>query len=111
MKLNCKPGDLAVIVGGYPTINMGAFVTIVELAQTLNGGLWQIKSPSRPLIGPTGLLVELVDDYCLRPIRDTDGEDEILRIAGKPQSLPRPFARLLPFRLGSSSRNLPLGRR
>ena len=24
-------------------------------------------------------------DFCMRPIRDNDGEDEILRIAGKPE--------------------------
>jgi hypothetical protein len=88
--MNCKPGDLAVIVRG--TYAVGRIVTCVRYAgrRTFKqrhrlsepADSWQIDPP---VPGWRGALVNHVRDADMRPIRDNVGEDEILRIAGKPQ--------------------------
>jgi hypothetical protein len=82
MKLNCKPGDFAVIVRVRTlTQNLGALVECVEFV----GGPeneWRCKTLS-PLQGtfrmcPAGGIGR-IRDGSLRPIRDSDGEDETLQ--------------------------------
>lgn len=93
--MNCKPGDLAVIVRcDYPE-NVGRFVRVVCRADGsefawYEGEEWECE-PATPVIGLNadgaktwGLEPVCLFDAHLRPIRDNDGEDEILRIAGKP---------------------------
>lgn len=91
--MNCKPGDLAVIVGGDPLENIGKVVLVLE-----RYGLdeWRIDGAGRLIVLSlnTGQLVPESDcvevyeyDHNMRPLRDSDGEDEMLRIAGKPEQL------------------------
>ena len=80
MKLNCRPGDLAVIVGGIPTKNIGVIVTVVSFNQMkadfYRCHVWDVD-------GSAG--VASVSDDCLRPIRDQPGADETLQWASVPR--------------------------
>lgn len=105
--MNCKPGDLAVIVGTVLVPqNNGKIVRVVRRAvpgevvsfcgikvhlRDDRTDSWWIESEGSDL----GFLLAndhivqcrerpLGDKY-LRPIRDSDDEDEMLRIAGKPR--------------------------
>jgi hypothetical protein len=92
--MNCRKGDLAVIVRSYAG-NEGKIVRCVRLhaSQTHDlsglpfglslGPRWVVD---RPLPDAFGRPVFAVADACLRPIRDQPGEDETLRIAGLPHS-------------------------
>lgn len=100
--MNCKPGDLAVIVRSNVG-NEGAIVQVIKalgVEPEFGGYIWRkgvcrgqfcwlVKS-NRPLKTSAGgarwsKLEIPVPDSVLRHIRDSDGEDEMLRIAGKPQ--------------------------
>ena len=88
--MNCKQGDWAIVVHSVAG-NEGKIVRCVRL---VGNELW---------VGPDGIaelsatweldrhlrnfggdLTNRCMDKQLRPIRDNDGEDEILRIAGRP---------------------------
>ena len=84
--MNCKQGDLAVIVRSYAG-NEGKVVRCVSLCERpfwytarWPGPTWHID---RELPGET-FPVSVVADCQLRPLRDSDGEDEMLRLVGKP---------------------------
>lgn len=103
MKTNCRIGDLAFIVGGPITENIGRVVRIVAeegpeesyydapddfpsfdadgVAWDCEGEMWGF--------GPGGFelsqCIQLIPDSVLRPIRDQPGADETLTWAGKPQ--------------------------
>lgn len=84
--MNCKPGDIAVIVRSAAG-NEGAIVTCIELIprpvwfmDSMPGPTWRVDKVLRGVIFPT----DVVADCQLRPLRDSDGEDEVLRIAGRP---------------------------
>lgn len=76
MKLNCKPGDLAVIVQGFTTTrNIGKLVTV--LGPAYQPGCWIVKCdhPLKTVVGGAdGIRSEStvgpIEDYRLRPIRD-----------------------------------------
>ena len=80
--MNCKQGDLAVIVRS--TIgNEGCIVKCVDylpvhlfFSGILCNNCWRLD---REIKGQF-----VAQDAWLRPIRDSDGEDEILRMVGKP---------------------------
>jgi len=84
--MNCKPGDLAVIIGGGLTgedkKDIGMIVTVVEAYG--DGLSWIIQSSGRPF-GSGGYVVATFDTS-LRPIRDPgdDVVDEFLALTGKP---------------------------
>lgn len=104
--MNCKPGDLAVIVKSDNIMNIGKLVRVIlpspgnhlpigshyfvkgiDFRRSGDWFCWIVESCSSPLIAtPSGELhiVRPFSDRCLRPIRDQDGEDEMIRIAGKP---------------------------
>jgi hypothetical protein len=97
--MNCKPGDLAVVVRSMAG-NEGKIVRCVELVgdhkfNEPNGvvvtfsNTWRIDPP---LIGWRGLQSKHAPDEVLRPIRDNNGEDEMLTWAGKPSDIKTPEA-------------------
>lgn len=108
MKLNCKPGDLAVIVKDDFPENLGKFVHVIcfadpEYYPKLDGespNQWECK-PSSTLMAwddrnwryrsSSTALVSIADE-CLRPIRDPgdDAVDETLLLK------PVPFPQLEP---------------
>jgi hypothetical protein len=94
--MNCRPGDLAVVVRACNAENLGGLVRVVGPGMLFDWhidplfDLRHVVDPhTRAGIRPGGgrLYVE-ADDVQLRPIRDQDGEDETLTWAGKPQQVP-----------------------
>jgi hypothetical protein len=97
--MNCKPGDLAVIVAGRPRRNVGRIVRCVEVVVgetcSCGGAVWIIDGDTVPVGSLAGLFSELlgikpmVGDCCLKPIRDPgdDAVDEVLQRVGAPARL------------------------
>lgn len=106
MKLNCKAGDLAVVINASSEIgrrNIGRIVEVLEIASpgvhhghTFGGAIaggdsWVIKAVGSHLHvrfeGGFGGLAEIgcTKDRNLRPIRDRSGDDETLLWAGLPR--------------------------
>ena len=95
--MNCKPGDLAVIVKSLTGLE-GKIVRCLHLAESRHfdldgrmvlsdGGLrWVLETPV--LNGEGGMLYTYADAR-LRPLRDSDGEDEVLRMVGRPVGTPQ----------------------
>jgi hypothetical protein len=87
--MNCKPGDLAIIVRARYKRNLGAIVRVIDCAETkwLDGKIgpgWSFDGPV--LIGTFGFVVNRIEDENLRPLRDSDGQDETLAWAGLPNN-------------------------
>lgn len=93
--MNCKPGDLAVFVKGPPE-NIGIFARVIKCDWSDN--TWTYCDASRPVQmwcngakdGAYSSTAEAggnawLEDRDIRPIRDSDGTDEMIRIAGLPQ--------------------------
>ena len=91
--MNCKQGDLAVIVRSVSR-NEGRIVRCLRLHSSemfdlddkfINSGprgpRWVIEGNIKSIEGKR---LFSVADAQLRPLRDSDGEDEMLRFAGKP---------------------------
>lgn len=97
--LNCKAGDLAVFIRSAAK-NEGKIVTCLRLATMEEmiqnnvsmhlGPMWVIDKKVNSsfifneLFFKKGPDIYLAYDFQLRAIRDQEGEDEILTIAGKP---------------------------
>jgi hypothetical protein len=105
MKLNCKVGDIAVIVGAedpWSEMDVGKFVRVVEAGDDWSSDgdsrfHWAIRSASGGLLAccdghwqnPTmGSLVD-IPDAMLRPLRDpgADAVDEMVIITGRPEEV------------------------
>ena len=101
MKLNCRPGQLAVKVKADPgdEIPIGAIVRCISVVQELvlnvktgemvEGG-WNVEFRGSSVKPGTNYLWICSDAY-LRPIRDTDGEDETLSWAAVPKEITCPL--------------------
>ncbi|MBQ1761924.1 MAG: hypothetical protein IIZ92_03370 [Aquincola sp.] len=100
MALNCKQGDLAVVVRSSEGVNLGKIVRCIKQHPTYRtltdfcgdfyeGHIWLIDPP---LPGAGGFITDAAPDAWLRPIRDNDGTDEMLRIAGLPRDHKQPTA-------------------
>lgn len=89
--MNCKPGDLAVIVRSVVRPEaVGAVVRCVAFMPAPDGrAAWLIdRSLGGPIVTEMGLHQgDWWVDANMRPIRDNDGEDETLSWAGKPQHI------------------------
>jgi hypothetical protein len=90
MKLNCKQGDLAVIVRSTNG-NEGKVLTCLRLAtfsevsaQGFTGWGWPVWVTDAQIPCVWGYMTELYPDDRLRPLRDSDGQDEMLRLVGLP---------------------------
>lgn len=103
--MNCKPGDLAIQVGCDPEDgdlgrqDIGRLVVVIDRGDDWSHVgdhrfHWWIKPASGGLIG----CFDEGGKYCLepecdipdehlRPLRDQDGEDEVLRLVGKPETV------------------------
>ena len=96
--MNCKQGDLAVIVRSQLG-NAGRVMTCLCIAtpeelfatfgntMTRHGSIWRVDVPLQWKAWFHGQIeVPYMADEVMRPLRDSEGEDEMLRIAGLPQS-------------------------
>lgn len=108
--MNCKPGDLAVVVGAKLTPELiGAIVRVVRPAlpgerygsgwvfnPRTDGPFWVISGEGRllPTRGSKGTFKLVGErpalDSMLRPIRDQPGADETLTWAGLPAPIKTP---------------------
>lgn len=80
--MNCKPGDLAVIVRAKANPEyLGRIVRVIEL---YDADSWQTE----PLpVDPDGFVWSSIMDRALRPIRPDAGDDATLMWAGKPEQV------------------------
>lgn len=82
--MNCSSGDLAVVVRTGPMAAkcLGAIIRVSSMTVIDGIEVWRYE----PLLHyPNGEPISFAEDCCLRPIKDQDGEDEMLLIAGKPK--------------------------
>lgn len=85
MKLNMKAGELGVIIKAeLAKEHIGKIVTCVQVEYFDGVPYWQI---AERLDNEHGIPFWAVKDANLRPIRDSDGEDETLAWAGKPSPI------------------------
>ena len=77
--MNCKPGDLAIVVRSQLG-NEGKIVRCIRLASGWNA-VWEIDRAIAKHTFQDKEFVRLAPDECLRPIRDAgdDARDEMLR--------------------------------
>lgn len=102
--MNCKQGDMAIRVQTGQLVDVvRLFVgeeNFTDIAGTsfpfIHSGApaWVVSSIGGPLevlcAGPANgakFMIFPISDKALKPIRDADGEDEMLRIAGKPEKV------------------------
>ena len=86
--MNCKQGDLAVILRSAAG-NEGKIVRCVR--SFIGSGEWG-RGPrwvTDPPVPGTQRKCAYPLDAVMRPIRDSDGEDEILRLVGLPAGTPQ----------------------
>lgn len=94
--MNCKQGDLAIVVRACNVENIGRVARCmrVSIGGDVTGPGYRFPSAvcwvvEPPLSSWDGLgFAAAVPDAFMRPIRDNDGEDETLTLAGKPQCVP-----------------------
>src|SRR4051812_36847359 len=91
--MNCSPGDLAIlktggIAGGEPFADKLVEVIHFDSVDNYFGVLWCVKgagwTPDADLVKLSSRGTFSYPDSLMRPIRDQPGEDEMLRIAGRP---------------------------
>lgn len=102
--LNCRAGDLAVIVKSKcgnegkivrckRLLNLGEYVdsecrtSSIEISHLGEHTCWETDTPT---VWSDGLEYKAAKDWNLRPLRGDEGEDEMLRIAGLPNKEPSP---------------------
>ena len=86
--MNCKPGDLAVVVCAGRLEGRVIRVTSLDPGRSPCGRpLWLYEGD---LTDPDGFRYESIWDHILRPLRDPgdDAVDEMVVIAGKPEHQP-----------------------
>lgn len=86
--MNCKPGDLAIVIKSKQN-NLGKIVRCIEylpefMWKDLPDGAWVVDG-NITSIDPTSL--NRVPDSWLKPLRDNDEEDETITWAGKPERI------------------------
>jgi hypothetical protein len=96
MKLNCKQGEIAIVVQSNAG-NEGRVLTCLHLASRKQceaeslgwwtaGAVWVTDAD---LMCNDGTTTRLYPDSRLRPLRDSEGEDEVLRLVGRPVGDPQ----------------------
>lgn len=83
--MNCKPGDLAVVVRArFDPSHLGKIVSVVEWDDEAGG--WKVDPP----IMTAGIPWRAVADHALRPIRDPgdDAVDEMIQRIGVSHGVP-----------------------
>ena len=99
--MNCKQSDIAIVVKGYN--NLSKVLTCIRLVPMIEvqvalackglapkcseGNYWEVDVPIMWSDGVMNESVNYIADSFLRPIRDSDGEDELLVLLGKPNDM------------------------
>ncbi|HTH10781.1 MAG TPA: hypothetical protein VMA55_14535 [Acidovorax sp.] len=90
--MNCKPGELAMVVKGGSYIDdqlLGKVVRVVETLPHCGGVCWTYEGPKISVAASDGYTYDVrgIADVVLRPIRPGEGEDEIVQLLGNPQEV------------------------
>lgn len=94
--MNCKQGDLAVIVSASNRLMLGKFVTCIRRydGPWRNGDVepgWVIDQEIKVISSSGEVNVQsVITDEALRPIRNDPGQDETIAWAGLPGELEIP---------------------
>jgi hypothetical protein len=87
--MNCKSGDLAMVMRGFPELNRGRVIRVttvdVLVGAVTNTPMWRYEGD---LDGQFGGRCACIADACLRPIRDP-GDDEVDEIVKKLGAAPK----------------------
>lgn len=84
--MNCKPGDLAYIVGCRNAPELNGLV--VHVVRRVSDEAWLCAGHAIERNAASWGVPCHIFDRNLRPIRDNDGPDETLTWAGKPEQVP-----------------------
>lgn len=80
--MNCKPGDLAIVVRSATGLNAGKICLVKNESRMITqyGFCWLVEFP-HPIKWASGHITRegWAGDADMRPIRDSDGTDETLR--------------------------------
>jgi hypothetical protein len=90
MRLNCRPGDLAILVRAHPVASacIGRVVRLVGVTLISGSPAWSYEGmPWRGGSPMDRWTWYEIPDAWLRPIRDNDGEDESFRWAPAPEKV------------------------
>lgn len=83
--MKCRVGDVAQIVRADNDPGcVGRIVRVVALRIAMGELAWQVDPPVYWHDKSGAALEVMWDDRDLRPLRDNDGEDEVLRLVGRP---------------------------
>ena len=99
--MNCKQGDTAIVVKGYN--NLAKILTCIRLVPMIEvqvalackglapkcseGNYWEVDTPLMWSDGVVSDNINYINDAYLRPLRDSDGEDEMVKLLGKPNDM------------------------
>jgi hypothetical protein len=85
--MNCKKGDLAIIVGGSTGYNIGKIVTCLRFIGWYSLDVEDAWEVDIPLGWTDGVSRHVSRDCYMRPIRPSEEPDEMLRIVGLPEKV------------------------
>lgn len=88
--MRCKVGDLAVQVAGDFPQNIGALYRVIDRHRCIDDE-WRVETLSRVVTNLHPAVpgdIVWINDYCLLPIRDSDGADETLTWKDVPKGVP-----------------------
>lgn len=80
--MNCKPGDLAIIIRAHLSENVGAIVEVIAPCEYFGEGYWHCRSctPRRGVIGDrvvSAAKEHSILDAWMRPISGVPVDDEV----------------------------------
>lgn len=81
--MNCKPNQLAMVVKGIPSSNLGKTITTRAATTLRSFAMWTFEGD---LEGMLGGKAELISDDCLMPLDNLgpDAVDEVIQRIGTP---------------------------
>lgn len=82
--MNCKPGDMALIVAASRQCDKAHIGKVVVVCELVDGECWGTDPELPSLDDESEDMVVVWYDWELRPLRDSDGTDETLIWAGLP---------------------------
>lgn len=100
--MNCKQGDIAVVIRAINTKNIGRVCQCLKhkrearMMPSGDSGIFDCWETDQAFEDWTGRADHSMEDMNLKPLRDTDGVDEMLRITGKPKEKKNVVAKRVP---------------